>query len=234
MDFVTGLPKSQGNSVILSIVDRFSKAANFIALPKLLLAFQTAQLLTQHVIHIHGIPNDIVSDRGPQFISQVWKAFCKALGATPSLSSGFHPQTNGQAERANQFLEAALRCVAETNPISWSQHLPWVEYTHNYLPSSATRLPPFEATLGYQPHLLPSQEMDLVVCTRPHPPLPESLARYPLCPRMHPGVQSADSQQTEILSLPINLVSQCGFLLGTYLSSLNPITLPPSLLDPSL
>ncbi|KAI3356325.1 hypothetical protein L3Q82_017558, partial [Scortum barcoo] len=58
---------------------------------------------------------DIVSDRGPQFTSQVWTAFCKALGATPSLSSGYHPQSNGQTERANQSLETALTsCCSES------------------------------------------------------------------------------------------------------------------------
>ncbi|KAI3353056.1 hypothetical protein L3Q82_019628 [Scortum barcoo] len=86
VDFVSGLPPSQ--------------------------ALETASLLTDHVFRLHGLPTDIVSDRGPQFTSQVWTAFCKALGATPSLSSGYHPQSNGQTERANQSLETALRCSA--------------------------------------------------------------------------------------------------------------------------
>ncbi|KAI2655590.1 Transposon Tf2-6 polyprotein [Labeo rohita] len=138
LDFITGLPTSQGNNTILTIVDRFSKAAHFVALPKLPTARETADLLVQHVFRLHGIPLDIVSDRGPQFTSQVWKAFCHALGATVSLSSGFHPQSNGQAERVNQELEAALRCVAMNNPSSWSSHLTWIEYAHNSLSSSAT------------------------------------------------------------------------------------------------
>lgn len=79
---------------------------NFVALPKLPSAQETADLLALHVFRLHGIPADIVSDRGPQFFSQVWKAFCSALGATVSLSSGHHSQTNGQAERANQDLES--------------------------------------------------------------------------------------------------------------------------------
>ncbi len=51
---------------------------------------------------------DVVSDRGPQFVSKFWREFCKLLGATVSLSSGFHPQTNGQTERDNQDLERML------------------------------------------------------------------------------------------------------------------------------
>lgn len=163
LDFVSGLPLSKGNSVILTIVDRFSKSAHFVALPKLPSAQGTSELLVCHVFRLHGTPVDIVSDRGPQFISQVWRGFCKALGAKVSLSSGFHPQTNGQCERANQDLEAALRCVAAQNPSAWSEYLPWVEYAHNSLPSAATGMSPFECSLGYLPPLFPHQERDIAV-----------------------------------------------------------------------
>uniref|UniRef100_A0A8C7WS22 Gypsy retrotransposon integrase-like protein 1 n=1 Tax=Oryzias sinensis TaxID=183150 RepID=A0A8C7WS22_9TELE len=163
IDFVTGLPVSKGNTVILTIVDRFSKAAHFIAMPKLPTATETARRLVDDVFRLHGIPSDIVSDRGPQFTSQVWKCFCQGLGATSSLSSGFHPQTNGQTERTNQDLESALRCVCSQNPTSWSDHLSWIEYAHNSLVSSATGRSPFEASLGYQPPLFPSEEADLAV-----------------------------------------------------------------------
>ncbi|KAI3369234.1 hypothetical protein L3Q82_007781 [Scortum barcoo] len=102
--------------------------------------------------------------RGPQFTSQVWTAFCKALGATPSLSSGYHPQSNGQTERANQSLETALRrCVAARNPASWSTQLAWVEYAHNSLSNSSTGMSPFMAANGFQPPLFPSQEEDTAV-----------------------------------------------------------------------
>ena len=72
--------------------------------------------MVSQVFRIHGMPTDIVSDWGPQFISQVWRAFCLALGTTVSLSSGYHPQTNGQAERANQELEGMLRSQSPTPP----------------------------------------------------------------------------------------------------------------------
>lgn len=101
VDFVTGLPLSEGNNTILTIVDWFSKAVHFVPLPKLPSALETSNPLISHVFRLHGIPVDIVSDRGPQFTSQVCKTFCKALGATTSLTSGYHPQSNRQAERAN-------------------------------------------------------------------------------------------------------------------------------------
>ena len=163
LDFVTGLPASQGNTTILTIVDRFSKMVHFAALPKLPSAAETADLLVSHVVRLHGIPRDIVSDQGPQFTSRVWQAFCRGIGAIVSLSSGYHPQTNGQAERANQALEATLRCVTTSNPASWSKQLPWVEYSLNTMVSSATGLSPFQCSLGYQPPLFPSQETEVEV-----------------------------------------------------------------------
>lgn len=119
---------------------------------------ETAHLLTQHVFRLHGIPEVLVSDRGPQFTFRVRREFCASLGAKVSLTSGYHLQSNGQAERANQELEATLRCVASSNQTIWSEELPWIEYAHNSLTSSATGRSPFEASLGFQQPLFPSVE----------------------------------------------------------------------------
>lgn len=147
----------------MSIVNRFSKAAHFVALDKLPSALQNTKLLVNHVFRLHSIPSEIVSERGPQFTSHVWKTFCTALGAKVSLSSGYHPQSSGQTERLNQELESTLHCLTTYNPATWSSHLPWIEYAHNTLISSATGLSPLEVSLGYQPPLFPEEEADLTV-----------------------------------------------------------------------
>uniref|UniRef100_A0A8C9ZTG8 Gypsy retrotransposon integrase-like protein 1 n=1 Tax=Sander lucioperca TaxID=283035 RepID=A0A8C9ZTG8_SANLU len=144
LDFVTGLPLSEGNTTILTIVDRFSKMVHFVPLPKLPSAKELAEVMLSNVFKLHGLPRDVVSDRGPQFISRFWRAFCNLLGATVSLSSGYHPQSNGQSERLNQELEVGLRCLSSRNPASWSKQLIWVEYSHNTLPCSSTGLSPFQ------------------------------------------------------------------------------------------
>ncbi|KAL7855896.1 hypothetical protein AOLI_G00195000 [Acnodon oligacanthus] len=87
----------------------FTQAVHLIGLPKLPSALE---LLLNQVFRVHGIPLDIVSDRGPQFVSAVWHAFGKALGTNMSLTSRYHPESNGQAERANQLVEETLRCMA--------------------------------------------------------------------------------------------------------------------------
>ncbi len=131
LDLVTGLPLSAGNTVILTVVNRFSKAAHFIPLPKLPSACETAQVMVDHVFKIHGLPSDIVSDRGPQFASQFWREFCRQKGASPALSSGFHPQTNVQAERTNQILGRMLRSLTSCTSASWCDQLSWADYAHN-------------------------------------------------------------------------------------------------------
>lgn len=158
VDFISGLPPSKGMSIILTIVDRFSKQAHFIPLPKLPSAAETAEILINQVIRLHGIPSEILSDRGPQFVSKVWKHFCSSLGASATLTSGYHPQSNGQCERANQSVESTLRCLCQQRPSSWVTELPWIELAFNSMVSSSTGLTPFEAALGYQPPLIPEQE----------------------------------------------------------------------------
>lgn len=69
-----------------------------------------------HMFRIHVLPMDLVSDWGPQLTSQVRKIFAKSLGDLVSLTSGYHPQSNGQTERANQFLEF-LETAVSPHPI---------------------------------------------------------------------------------------------------------------------
>ncbi|XP_077417107.1 uncharacterized protein LOC144048726 isoform X3 [Vanacampus margaritifer] len=100
------------------------------------------------------------------------KAFCQVLEVSASLSSGDHPQTNGQTERVNQDLLAALHRVISRNPVSWSTHLPWVEYAHHFLVCSATGMSPLMASNVFQPPLFPAQEANVAV-----PSVQESLWR---------------------------------------------------------
>ncbi|KAI3367038.1 hypothetical protein L3Q82_009675 [Scortum barcoo] len=94
-------------------------------------------LLANHVVRLHGIPRDIVSDRGPQFISQVWKSSCTGLGASVSLTSGFHPQSNGQTERTNQDLVSATLCHGRQP--EYLVHIPPLGRTRSQFPDGGAR-----------------------------------------------------------------------------------------------
>jgi hypothetical protein len=81
VDFLTDLPQSQGNTTILVVVDRFSMSCRLLPLPGLPTAVQTEEALFTHILRHYGVPEDIVSDRGPQFTSRVWRAFMERLGS---------------------------------------------------------------------------------------------------------------------------------------------------------
>ncbi len=97
----------------------------------------------------------IVSVRGPQFTSRVWSSFFKQLNVNISLTSGYHPQSNGQTERLNQELTRFLRTYCQQNQADWSKYLMWAEYTQNSLQKPATGLTPFKCILGHQPPQFP-------------------------------------------------------------------------------
>ena len=164
LDFVTCLPTSNHNTTILTIVDRFSKAVHFYSTSQNYHPPQRLHTsLSPMSLRLHGIPTNIVSDRGPLFSAKFWKAFCTLLGTSVSLSSGFHPKSNGQTERANQSMETVLRYLCANNPVSWSSQLPRAEYAINSHTSTASKMSPLECCLGYQPPLFPSQEEEVGV-----------------------------------------------------------------------
>ena len=131
MDFITDLPVSDGFDTILVVVDRLTKMAHFIPCHKTVTSAQTAELLMQNVFRLHGIPDETVSDRGPQFLAKYYKRLMELLGVEVKLSSAFHPQTDGQTERVNQVLEQYLRCTINYQQEDWVQLLPQAEFPYN-------------------------------------------------------------------------------------------------------
>ncbi|XP_073418347.1 uncharacterized protein [Dendrobates tinctorius] len=155
MDFIVDLPPSSGSTTILVVVDRLTKAAHFIPCTGLPSAAETVDLVVRNVFRLHGVPDQIISDRGDQFTSRFWKGFCSALQINVCLSSAYHPQTNGQTERTNQTLEQYLRCYVSHLQDDWVKLIPLAEFSYNNTQSSSTKVTPFFANLGYHPSILP-------------------------------------------------------------------------------
>ena len=95
MDFVIGLPKSEGYGSIIVEVDQFSKYATFIAAPKDCTAEETARLFLKNLVKYWGLPKFIISDCDSCFTRKFWMELFKLMGTELHFSTSFHPQTDG-------------------------------------------------------------------------------------------------------------------------------------------
>jgi len=95
LDFITSLPLYQGATVILKVVDRFSKSAHFGILPTHFIAHRAAQLFIDMVCKLHGFPKSLISDRDPVFMSRFWQELFKINGTKLRMSTMYHPQSDG-------------------------------------------------------------------------------------------------------------------------------------------
>lgn len=165
MDLIEFLPLSEGFNAILVIVDRLTKMAIFIPTSTSLTAQELAAIYVQHVFAKHGLPSNIISDRGSEFTSDFWRSFTKLLGIDSHLSTAFHPETDGQTERVNQVLIQYLRLYCDYQQTDWVRLLPLAEFTYNNTPHSSTTVSPFMANKGYNPRTTTS----IQPVNTPHP-----------------------------------------------------------------
>lgn len=93
----------------------------------------------------------MISDRGRQFTS-FWQRLGERVGTKPKLSTSFHPETDGQTERANADLKAYLRAFVNYRQDDWARFPPFAEFESNYSVNASTDMSPFLATKTYQPY----------------------------------------------------------------------------------
>jgi hypothetical protein len=153
MDFIDDLPKSNGFSVILVIMDRFTKYGHFFPVKHPYSAASIAQLFLDNIVKLHGVPKSIVLDRDKVFTSSFWTELFKLLQTDLKFSSTYHPQSDGQTERVNQCLEMYLCCAVQAAPIQWSRWLSLAELWYNTSFHSSLQCSPFKALYATDPHL---------------------------------------------------------------------------------
>ncbi|KAI0992850.1 hypothetical protein K3495_g15334 [Podosphaera aphanis] len=152
MDFCS-FPKDQhGYDNVLVFVDRLSKQCISVPCAKSIDSRDMAKLYVYHIYRYFGPPITMTSDRGPQFISSFWKAFNAILGTRVQLSTADHPETDGQTEIYNQYLEQRLRPFCNYYQDNWSELLPMMDYAQLTLPhASLGGLLPYEILHGFKP-----------------------------------------------------------------------------------
>lgn len=162
-DFIVKLPTSKGFDSILTVVDRFTKRAHFIACNEAINAQGTADLFVQNVWKHHSTPLHTVSDSGPQFNNQFLRRLYERLGIEPSFSTAYHPQSDGRSKRVNQAVEQFLRLYCDHQQDDWVDLLPMAEFAWNNTVNSSTGVTPFYADLKRHPTFttLPSSNVQV-------------------------------------------------------------------------
>jgi len=112
-----------------------------------------ARLFRDNVWKLHGLPESIVSDRGPQFAAGIMQKLNRMLGIKSKLSMAFHSQTNGQMERVNQELEQYLRMFIDHRQKQWPDWLGTAEFAYNNKMHSSTKVSPFKANYRQDPRM---------------------------------------------------------------------------------
>ena len=152
-DLIPSLPESHGFNAIWVAVDRLTKRIRIAPTTTEVDSVGIARLFRDHVWRNHGLPDQIISDRGPQFVSAFTRELNRLLGIQTSLSTAFHPQTDGQTERVNQEIEQYLRIFINQRQDDWSEWLPLAEFAYNNRIHASTRRTPFELDSGQHPRM---------------------------------------------------------------------------------
>ena len=142
-DFITKLPLAQGYDAILVVCDQMSKMVHFIPTTEQTLAKELVKLFRDNMWKLHGLPESIISDRGPQFAAELTKELNEMLGISTKLSTAYHPQTDGQTERMNQELEQYLRMFIDHQQETWLEWMATAEFAYNNKVQTSTQQSPF-------------------------------------------------------------------------------------------
>jgi hypothetical protein len=167
------LPKSAGGfDAVAVFVDRLSKRVHLSPCTTSITAPQFAELFVEVVFKHHGVPDVIVSDRDPRFVSDFWKSLFSLLGTHLNISTAYHPQTDGQTERMNRQLEQVLRHFVNVHHTNWDKLLPLAEFALNSHTSATTGYSPFYLDTG----MVPATPLSLLAPVVPSDAVPESTA----------------------------------------------------------
>jgi len=156
MDFITGLLFAEKYNAICTIIDRLFKERHYVFCHwgnEGTAVDETVSILIWNVYRLYGLSDSIVSDRGSQFISTIWKSFNARLDIKINLSTVFHPETDGQTERANQDVEQGLRIYVNYIQNDWPRWLPIIEFADNNNRFASSSLTPFFLNKGFHPRM---------------------------------------------------------------------------------
>jgi Chromo (CHRromatin Organisation MOdifier) domain len=151
MDFVMALPPSSGFDAIFVVVDKLSKSIVLISTHTTVTAKETARIYFIYVYCRHGLARKVISDRDVRFTGAFWQELHRLLQVKLAMSSSFHPETDGQTERANRTKEEMVRHYVSHRQDDWHLLLPALEFAYNTSKHRATGTSPFFTCTGRHP-----------------------------------------------------------------------------------
>lgn len=152
IDEIIGLPTTRsGNNAVIVVVDKATKMNKYTATKGTIKAPEFARIFFDRVVSQYGLPREIVSDRGSKFTGHFWNELFKLCGTKLSMSTAFHPQTDGQTERANRTLEEMIRAYVNSCHDDWDMHLSALEFAYNNSVNPSTGFSPFFLNYGRHP-----------------------------------------------------------------------------------
>jgi hypothetical protein len=188
MDLITGLPRTRrGHDAIVVFVCKLTKMVHYAATTTTVNAPQLAEIFFREVVRHHGLPSSILSDRDPRFTGRFWQALWRMLDTKLAMSTAFHPQTDGQTERANRTLEEMLRAYVNFAQDDWDERLTAAEVAVNSAQQASTGFTPFYLNGGREIAL----PLDLALEGARVSTTPEAAARIQ---RLHEDLECARAQ----------------------------------------
>jgi len=154
MDFVGPFPESKGYNYLWVVICRLTSMVHLIPTTTKVTAVELSWKYLREVVRLHGLLSSIVSDRDSKFTSRWWKELHRILGAKLIMSTSFHPQTDGQSERAIRNIAQILRTLVRPDQKDWIDKLDMVEFAINSSVSGTTGYAPFELNGGYMPSMI--------------------------------------------------------------------------------
>jgi hypothetical protein len=189
MDFITQLPCTKsGFDAIVIFVDTFSKMVHLIPSQTTATAPETVKIFFDTVFKLHGLPSSIISDCDAKFTSRFWQSLFRTMGTWLAMSTAYHPQTDGQTERANCTLEDILHAFVNYCQDNWDSLLSAAEFACNNAPNASTQMTPFWLCYGHDP-------------SNPYAQIAQFPDSIPAAADFHHQQQNAIKQATDVLVL---------------------------------
>jgi len=124
MGFIAKFPITRKqHDFIMVVVENLTKAFHFIPMKITNKETNVVDIYMMEVARLHGMPNTIVSERDPKFVSNFWKGLFKLFRTNLNFNTTYHPESNGKTKSVNQVIEDMLRMYVMEKTSKWEDYL---------------------------------------------------------------------------------------------------------------